>query len=85
MKAQASISPMTPDEELAAFFAQQRSHLACLVQKDGLVHMRVAPDYDSAVGHLLQLMLAHGPGFNRAFVRACCGRENEEAGAPFAS
>jgi hypothetical protein len=62
-------SAMTAEEELAAYFAGQRPHAACLVQKDGVIRVELAPDFHSAQGKLLAMMIAHGQGFDRAFVK----------------
>ena len=66
------VTEMTAEEELAGYSAALQPHLACLVRKDGVIHMEHAPDLDSAMGKLLEWSLEHGPGnFDRSFVRPC--------------
>jgi hypothetical protein len=61
---------LTPEEEIAAYMSDRRPHIAVVEQKDGVIHTRLAPDLASANRALYELMLAVGPNFDRAYVRA---------------
>jgi hypothetical protein len=64
-----SISKMTPEEELLAYVSAQQPLLAVVEQKDGVVHVEVAPDLASA-GRLLNQLMPERSNFKRAYVRA---------------
>jgi hypothetical protein len=64
-----SVELMAPEEELIVFAAVQRPHVACLVQKDGIIRMHIAPDQGAAQRMLFGWLLELDSGFSRAFVR----------------
>jgi hypothetical protein len=67
-----SITPVAPEDEGAYWVVSHWPHVACLVRKDGVIEMRIAPDEDSAGKALYEMLVENrkkGRGFKRAYVK----------------
>lgn len=64
-----SLTPMDEYEELMAWLAGQRPHVAVLVRKDGVIETRVAPNEPAAFKAYVEMITANVGHIEHAYVK----------------